>query len=62
MPSGTSYVASNLSTFNDSTIRNNLTWLRKRGFIRKKGSDWVMTPAGTELLDDVKQGKREQIK
>ncbi len=62
MPSGTSYVASNLSTFNDSTIRNNLTWLRKRGFIRKKGSDWSMTPAGTELLDDVKQGKREQIK
>lgn len=62
MPSGTSYVANSLSTFNDSTIRNNLTWLRKRGLIRKKGSDWLMTPAGTELLDDVKQGKRDQIK
>ena len=62
MPSGTSYIASNLATFNDSTIRNNLTWLRKRGLIRKKGSDWVMTPAGTDLLDDVKHGKRDQIK
>jgi hypothetical protein len=62
MPSGTSYIASNLATFNDSTIRNNLTWLRKRGLIRKKGSDWDMTPAGTDLLDDVKHGKRDQIK
>ena len=62
MPSGTSYIASNLPTFNDSTIRNNLTWLRKRGLIRKKGSDWSMTPAGTDLLDDVKHGKRDQIK
>ena len=62
LSSGTSYVASQLPTFNDSTIRNNLTWLRKRGLIRKKGSDWLMTPAGTELLDDVKQGKRDQIK
>ena len=62
MPSGTSYIASNLSTFNDSTIRNNLTWLRKRGLIRKKGSGWSITAQGDLLLDEVKQGKREQIK
>lgn len=62
LSSGTSYVASQLPTFNDSTIRNNLTWLRKRGLIRKKGSDWSITAQGVELLDDVKQGKRDQIK
>ena len=62
MPSGTSYIASNLSTFNDSTIRNNLTWLRKRGLIRKKGSGWSLTVQGAELLDAVKQGKQDQIK
>jgi hypothetical protein len=62
MPSGTSYIASNLATFNDSTIRNNLTWLRKRGLIRKKGSGWSLTVQGAELLDAVKQGKQDQIK
>jgi hypothetical protein len=62
LSSGTSYVASQLPTFNDSTIRNNLTWLRKRGLIRKNGSDWSITAQGVELLDDVKQGKRDQIK
>jgi hypothetical protein len=38
-------------------VRNNLTWLRKRGLIRKAGMAWGLTPNGQRLLELPHQGR-----
>ena len=35
-----------LRNFNDATIRNNLTWLRKRRLVKKDGKAWRITAEG----------------
>ena len=50
IPTSTVYLMQELPTFNESTIRNNLTWLRKRGLIRKNRRSWELTPQGATYL------------
>jgi len=52
----TPYLQQEMPQHNESTIRNNLTWLRKRGFISKKGRDWALTHQGQKLLSLSVQG------
>jgi len=40
----------------DSTIRNNLTWLRKRGLLSKSGTAWRLTDKGRKALALIDQG------
>ena len=40
----------------DSTIRNNLTWLRKRGLLSKSGNAWRLTDKGRRALALIDQG------
>jgi ribosomal protein S19E (S16A) len=42
--------------FNESTIRNNLTWLRKRGLVLKSSSNWRLTHQGKKFLSLLSQG------
>lgn len=46
----TTYLHQEMPQQNESTIRNNLTWLRKRGLIRKAGRLWELTHQGQKLL------------
>ena len=41
-------------------MRNNLTWLRKRGLVRKAGMAWRLSPKGQKLLELTRQGGAEQ--
>jgi hypothetical protein len=43
----------------ESTIRNNLTWLRKRGLIRKAGTAWKMTPKGDKVIQRIINGEKD---
>lgn len=56
-PPRTSALVEQLPKFSQSTIRNNLTWLRQRGLIRKAGNAWHLTQKGETVLmqynDDV---------
>jgi hypothetical protein len=52
----TSYLHQEMPQQNESTVRNNLTWLRKRGFIRKNGRQWLLTHQGRKLLGFMHQG------
>jgi len=52
----TSYIHQEMPQQNESTVRNNLTWLRKRGFIRKNGRQWLLTHQGRKLLGFMHQG------
>lgn len=49
-------IVSELFNVNESTVRNNLTWLRKRGFIRKHGTAWLLTPRGQKAYGLIQQG------
>ena len=56
IPSSTVYLHQELPHFNESTIRNNLTWLRKRGLILKSSSNWRLTPHGKKFLTLLSKG------
>jgi hypothetical protein len=56
LPTSTPYLCNDLSTFHEGSVRNNLTWLRKRGLIRKGGMAWCLTPKGQRLLELSRQG------
>ena len=53
----TVFLHQEMPQFNESTIRNNLTWLRKRGLIKKAGKSWLLTPDGRKLLTLSQQGQ-----
>lgn len=50
IPTATPLLVAELLGVNESTIRNNLTWLRKRALIRKSGTAWRLTPKGDTAL------------
>lgn len=56
IPTNTAYLHQEMPQQNASTISNNLTWLRKRGFIRKNGRSWLLTHQGEKLLNLASQG------
>ncbi len=57
LPTSTPYLCNDLNTFHEGSVRNNLTWLRKRGLIRKAGIAWCLTPKGQRLLELSRQGR-----
>lgn len=50
LPTDSRSIIEELRTFTEATIRNNLTWLRKRTLIKKHGKTWKLTPAGRKAL------------
>ena len=56
LPTSTPYLCNDLATFHEGSVRNNLTWLRKRGLVRKAGTAWCLTPRGQRLLELSRQG------
>ncbi len=52
----TSLIITELFGVNESTVRNNLTWLRKRGLIRKKGTAWQLTQSGRNAWEAIASG------
>jgi hypothetical protein len=56
LPTSSHHLCAALSGFNEGTVRNNLTWLRKRGLVRKHGSAWLLTRQGQALLEGLKRG------
>jgi hypothetical protein len=56
MPCQTSLLVSELFGFNESTVRNNLTWLRKRRLIRKTGTAWRLTKSGRAAWEAINAG------
>lgn len=56
IPTQTHLVISELFGVNESTVRNNLTWLRKRGFLRKQGTSWQLTARGQKAYGLIQQG------
>jgi hypothetical protein len=57
LPTSSPYLCHELSSFHEGSVRNNLTWLRKRGLIRKAGMAWCLTPKGQGLLELPHQGR-----
>ena len=57
LPTSSPYLCHALSGFHEGSVRNNLTWLRKRGLIRKAGMAWCLTPKGPRLLELPHQGR-----
>jgi len=57
LPTSSPYLCQALSGFHEGSVRNNLTWLRKRGLIRKAGVAWCLTPKGQRLLELPHQGR-----
>jgi hypothetical protein len=55
----THLIISELFGVNESTVRNNLTWLRKRGFLRKHGTAWHLTPRGLKAYGLIQQGVKD---
>ncbi len=53
MGTDTKSLIAELRSYNESTIRNNLTWLRKRGLVKKDGSAWRITAEGRETNKDL---------
>ncbi|PZV24987.1 MAG: hypothetical protein DCF18_01255 [Cyanobium sp.] len=60
LPTSTAYLCTDLGGFQEGSVRNNLTWLRKRGLVRKAGMAWRMSPQGQKLLELTRQGGAEQ--
>jgi hypothetical protein len=58
LPTQTGLIVTELFGTSESTIRNNLTWLRKRGFVRKAGTAWKLTPDGQKAWVLISQGVR----
>ncbi len=56
LPTSTPYLCNDLNTFHEGSVRNNLTWLRKRGLIRKAGIAWCLSAKGQRLLELSRQG------
>jgi hypothetical protein len=56
LPTSTPYLCNDLSTFHEGSVRNNLTWLRKRGLVRKGGIAWCLTLQGQRVLELTRQG------
>ena len=56
IPTSSVYLHQEMPQFNESTIRNNLTWLRKRGLIVKSSSNWRLTHQGKKFLSLMSQG------
>jgi hypothetical protein len=56
IPSSTIYLHQEMPQFNESTIRNNLTWLRKRGMVLKSSSNWRLTHHGKKFLTLLSKG------
>lgn len=52
----TNLIITELFGVNESTVRNNLTWLRKRGLIRKKGTAWQLTQSGRNAWEAIASG------
>lgn len=57
IPSATAYLHQEMPQFNESTIRNNLTWLRKRGLVLKSSSNWRLTHQGKTFLTRMAKGE-----
>jgi hypothetical protein len=49
-PTDTRSLMDDLHKFTEATIRNNLTWLRKRFLIKKHGKAWKLTVAGRKAM------------
>lgn len=45
-PTDTRMLLDDLQKVSEATVRNNLTWLRKQGLIKKAGKAWRLTTAG----------------
>ncbi len=60
LPTSTAYLCTDLGGFQEGSVRNNLTWLRKRGLVRKAGLAWRLSQQGQKLLDLTRQGGAEQ--
>ena len=56
LPTQTGLITTELFGTSESTIRNNLTWLRKRGLVRKDGTAWRLTPKGIKAWELIAQG------
>jgi hypothetical protein len=56
VPTQTHLIVTELFGTSESTIRNNLTWLRKRGLVSKAGTAWRLTDKGRKALALIKQG------
>jgi hypothetical protein len=49
-PTDTRSLLDDLHKFTEATIRNNLTWLRKRSLIKKHGKAWKLTSSGRNAV------------
>lgn len=56
VPTQTQLIVTELFGTSESTIRNNLTWLRKRGMVSKAGTSWRLTERGRKALTLISQG------
>jgi len=56
VPTQTHLIVTELFKTSESTVRNNLTWLRKRGLVRKDGTAWRLTDKGRKALALISQG------
>lgn len=56
VPTQTQLIVTELFGTSESTIRNNLTWLRKRGMVSKAGTSWRLTERGRKALILISQG------
>lgn len=59
LPTATHLITTELMGIPENTIRNNLTWLRKKGLIGKQGTAWRMTPRGTRVLERIRLGDHQ---
>ena len=56
VPTQTHLIVTELFGTSESTVRNNLTWLRKRGMVSKAGTAWRLTDKGRKALVLISQG------
>lgn len=56
IPTQTHLIVSDLFGVTDSTVRNNLTWLRKRGILRRQGTAWRLSAKGEKAYQLIQQG------
>jgi hypothetical protein len=56
VPAQTHLIITEMFGTSESTIRNNLTWLRKRGLVGKAGTAWRLTDKGRKALALIGQG------
>lgn len=56
LPTQAHLIITELFGISESTVRNNLTWLRKRGLVRKHGTAWQLTGKGRKACDAIANG------